>query len=55
MPSKGNHKQDEKLSEWEKLTANEATDKRLISKIHKQLTQVKIRKINHLMKNGQKT
>ena len=28
-------------SEWEKILANEATDKGLISKIYKQLTQLK--------------
>ena len=32
------------LSEWEKIFANEATDKRLISKIHKQLMQFNIKK-----------
>ena len=34
-------------SEWEKIIANEATDRELISKIHKQL---KSRKINDPIK-----
>ena len=33
-------------SEWEKIIANEATDKELISKIYEQLLQVNSRKIN---------
>ena len=32
-------------SEWEKVIANEATDKELTSKIYKQLMQLSIRKI----------
>ena len=32
-------------SEWEKIIANEATDKQLISKIYKQLLQLNSRKI----------
>ena len=34
------------LSEWEKIIANEAMDKELISKIYKQYLQLNSRKIN---------
>ena len=42
-------------SEWEKIIANEATDKQLISKIYKQLMQLNSRKIYTQTKNGPKS
>ena len=43
-------------SEWKKIIANEATDRELISKIYKQLTQLNTRKINDPVKKmGQRT
>ena len=41
--------------EWEKIFSNDATDKGLISKIHKQLIQVNSRKPTTQLKNGLKT
>ena len=51
MHSKGNYRKlKTQPSEWEKIIANETTNKGLIAKIYKQIIQLNARKTNNPIK-----
>ena len=41
--------------EWEKIFANDVSDKGLVSKIHKEFIKLNTQNINNTIKTGQKT
>ena len=57
LHSKGSHKKKKaqrQSTEWEKIVSNDTTDKDLISKIYKQLTEPSSKKANNAIKKWAK-
>ena len=54
QPRKQSKKTKRQPMEWEKISANDATDKRLVSRIYKELLKLNTRETNKQIKNGQK-
>ena len=55
MAKENNIKMKRKPTVWENIFANDTSDKGLISKIYKELTQLHSRKTNNPINKGQKT
>ena len=55
MAKENSIKMKRELTIWENIFANDTSDKGLISKIYKDLTQLHSRKTNNPIQNGQRT